>query len=139
MVNKALFSSDHSEWRTPPHIFKRYNDRYQFTLDAAASKENTLCSRFYDKEMDSLSQSWDDDRIWCNPPYGRDLCRWIEKAALCKAPVVCMLLPARTDTKWFHLWCYQRPRVQIDLIAGRLKFGDAKNSAPFPSMVVIFT
>ena len=86
-----------------------------------------------------LSQDWDCDVCWCNPPYGREIGRWVEKAYKTveqNKNTVVMLLPARTDTKWFHEYIYGKAEVRF--IKGRLKFGGAKNSAPFPSMVVVF-
>ena len=78
------------------------------------------------------------ETVWCNPPYGREIGKWVEKAyneSLAGVTVV-MLLPARTDTKWFHDYIYGK--AEIRFVRGRLKFGDSKNSAPFPSMVIIF-
>jgi hypothetical protein len=73
-----------------------------------------------------------------NPPYGKDIIKWLAKAAFGGAKIVVALLPVRTDTKWFHYYCYLQRNVEIEFLKGRLKFGGCKNSAPFPSMVVIF-
>ena len=87
--------------------------------------------------MDSLSSG---GRVWCNPPYGREIAKWVQKgfeSVQAGAASVCvMLLPARTDTKWFHSYVYNK--AEIRFVKGRLKFGNSKNSAPFPSMVVVF-
>lgn len=96
--------------------------------------ENAKCKRFFTPEMDGLKQEWT-GVCWCNPPYGRQIGKWVEKAVKSFATVV-MLLPARTDTKWFHDWCL--PYGKIEFLRGRLKFGGCDNSAPFPSMIVIF-
>ena len=85
--------------------------------------------------MDGLKQEWT-GVCWCNPPYGRQIGKWVEKACKSLATVV-MLLPARTDTKWFHDWCL--PYGKIEFLRGRLKFGGCDNSAPFPSMIVVFS
>ena len=89
---------------------------------------------FFTLEMDGLKQEWT-GVCWCNPPYGRQVGKWVEKAVKSSATVV-MLLPARTDTKWFHDWCL--PYGKIEFLRGRLKFGGCDNSAPFPSMIVVF-
>jgi site-specific DNA-methyltransferase (adenine-specific) len=140
MVSKALFSSNKKNWGTPLPFFKRYDDEFHFTLDAAASEENKLCDRFYSESQDSLLQPWT-GRVWCNPPYGRDLFRWVDKA--CKETLYferctlsCLLLPARTDTKWFHEIVI--PHGEFEFIKGRIKFVGAKHVAPFPSMIVVF-
>lgn len=98
------------------------------------------CERYFTPEMDGLKQDWD-GVVWCNPPYGRGVGAWVEKAhrtAEESDATVVMLLPARTDTAWFHDYCYNDKYATINFVRGRLKFGGEKNSAPFPSMVVIF-
>jgi len=79
--------------------------------------------------------------VWCNPPYS-DITSWVRKAheevSSGRCEVVVMLVPARTDTRWFHDWCYNKRGVEIEFVKGRLKFGGAKYNAPFPSMVVVF-
>ncbi len=131
------FSSATDAWATPQEVFDELNREFQFTLDPCATKENATCKKFYTKEDNGLLQSWEGERVFCNPPYGREIGKWVKKAYEASeggATVVC-LLPARTDTKWFHEYCKQG---EIRFIKGRLKFGEAKNSAPFPSMVVVF-
>lgn len=103
--------------------------------DVCALTCNAKCKNFFTPEIDGLKQSWDGKVCFCNPPYGREIGKWIEKAATSFATTV-MLLPARTDTRWFHEWVL--PQAEIHFLKGRLKFGGAKNGAPFPSMIVIF-
>lgn len=136
MKANVHFSSKTDLWATPQLFFDRYNDVYGFTLDVCALKENAKCSSYFTKEQDGLKQEWC-GICWMNPPYGRAIKDWVKKAyesSLNGATVVC-LLPARTDTAWWHDYCM---KGQIEFIRGRLKFGDAKNSAPFPSAIVVF-
>ncbi len=139
MVAKALFSSATDDWATPQDLFDKLDKEFDFQLDAAASRDNAKCVFFYSKEKDGLSHSWAGlGAVWLNPPYGKTIGQWVAKAhaeSLKGATVVC-LLPARTDTKWWH--DYVLPFAEIRYIRGRLKFGVSKNSAPFPSAVVIF-
>lgn len=109
---------------------------WDFTLDPCATKENAKCGKFYTKEDDGLSKSWDGERVFMNPPYGREIGKWVKKASEIENGVCVCLLPARTDTAWFH--DYIEGKGDITFIRGRVKFGDGKNSAPFPSMIVIF-
>lgn len=137
MTNNIHFKSNSSEWSTPQWLFDRYNDVYKFNLDVCATPENAKCSKYYTKNDDGLIQSWHGN-CWMNPPYGREITKWVEKAyneSLNNGVLVICLLPARTDTKWFHEYC---ARGNINFLKGRLKFGDATNSAPFPSMIVQF-
>lgn len=132
------FSSKTPEWETPQDLFDELDKEFHFELDVCATKENAKCKRFYTKEDDGLSHGWG-GQVWCNPPYGREIGKWVEHAFLHshKGEIV-MLLPARTDTKWFHTYIYNKPWSEIRFLKGRLKFGGSKNSAPFPSMIVIF-
>lgn len=137
MNTELMFSSKSDLWETPQDLFDELDKEFHFNLDVCALPENTKCAAYYTPEMDGLSQPWY-GRCWCNPPYGRQVGRWVRKAALSAlaGATVVMLLPARTDTKWFHRWIYRR--AEIRFLPGRLKFGGAKNSAPFPSMVCIW-
>lgn len=138
MVSNVLFSSKTDLWATPQDLFDRLNAQYNFELDVCASAENAKCSRYFTRDMDGLAQVWS-GRCWMNPPYGRGIGAWVEKAyrsSIRGATVVC-LLPARTDTKWFHDYCL--PHGKIEFIRGRLKFGGSTNAAPFPSMIVTFS
>lgn len=130
------FSSQSNEWYTPQDFFDSLDREFHFTLDVAATVENTKCSRFFTMSDDGLSQSWDNEIVWCNPPYGREIKKWVKKASEAKGGVVVMLIPARTDTSYFHDYIYGKAEVRF--IRGRLKFGGSTNSAPFPSMVVVF-
>lgn len=138
MNTDLMFSSKTYMWETPQEFFDKLDDEFHFTLDACATSENAKCKRFYDEVQDGLTQSWN-GVVWCNPPYGRKITgKWVKKgyeSALGGATVV-MLLPARTDTAWFHDYVYGK--AEIRFIRGRIKFGGSKNAAPFPSMVAIF-
>lgn len=127
------FSSKTPEWGTPQDLFNQLNAEFNFTLDPCATKYNAKCPKFFTKEQDGLSKNWSGERVFMNPPYGREIGKWVEKISQ-QGGVA--LLPARTDTRWFHSHIYGK--TEIRFIKGRLKFGDSKNSAPFPSMIVIF-
>ena len=145
-----MFSSTSDEWATPQDLFDRLHAEFDFQIDLAASAENHKCGLWFDKEADALMHPWTADLFscgWLNPPYSRGLCaKFIAKAAeeRRKGFLTVMLLPSRTDTQAFHAHIYDaniwQPRegVEIRLLPGRLKFGGSKNSAPFPSMIVIF-
>lgn len=137
MNTDLMFSSKTDLWETPQDFFDELDNEFHFTLDACALPENAKCDRYFTPDMDGLKQKWT-GTVWCNPPYGREIGEWVEKAyntAMCGGTVV-MLLPARTDTRWFHAYIYGK--AEIRFIKGRLKFGGCKNSALFPSMVAIF-
>lgn len=136
MINKALYSSEKDDWETPQELFDYYNFQYAFTLDVAVNDQNHKCEEYFTKEDDGLSKEWY-GRVWCNPPYGREIGKWVKKCAEYKGLSV-MLIPARTDTKWFHDYILNNPRVEISFIRGRLHFNNSKNAAPFPSMIVLF-
>lgn len=132
------FSSEKDDWETPQDLFDLLDKKFHFTLDVCATEENAKCDRFYTENYNGLEQKWSGDISWCNPPYGREIGRWMEKAYFTGAAgglVVC-LVPARTDTNWW--WQYCTVADEIRFLKGRLKFGGHKNSAPFPSAVVIF-
>lgn len=134
MNTKVMFSSKTDLWATPQAFFDKLNDEFHFDLDVCAIPENAKCEKYFTPADDGLSQEWN-GVVWCNPPYGRTIGEWVRKAYESKATVV-MLLPARTDTRWFHEYIYGK--AEIRFVKGRLKFGCETNSAPFPSMVVIF-
>ena len=138
MINKGLFTSTTPEWETPQDLFDELNAEFGFTVDVCANKENAKCSKFFTIEDDGLAQNWSNwgGYKWMNPPYGREIGRWVKKAS--DSGKVVALLPARTDTKYFHNYIYNKFNVEIRFIKGRLKFSGSKNSAPFPSMIVIF-
>lgn len=133
----AMFSSATDMWATPQDFFDKLNAKFRFETDVCATNENAKCDRWYTPEMDGLSRNWN-GVCWMNPPYGRGIGAWIEKAYMSArangATVVC-LVPARVDTRWWHDYCM---KGEITYIKGRLKFGDARDSAPFPSAVVVF-
>jgi site-specific DNA-methyltransferase (adenine-specific) len=136
-MNKDLmFSSKTNEWSTPQNFFDELNKEFNFTLDPCANTENHKCPLWFNEKEDGLSKSWDNERVFCNPPYGRVIGDWVRKSSEAKGGVVVMLIPARTDTIYFHKYIYHQ--AEIRFIKGRLKFGDSKQSAPFPSMVVVF-
>lgn len=137
MNKSAMFSSETDLWETPQDFFDKLNNEFHFTLDVCALPENAKCEKFYTPKMDGLSQPWE-GVCWCNPPYGREIGAWVSKASYEAAvgKTIVMLLPARTDTRWFHDWIYGKSEIRF--IRGRLKFSGCKNSAPFPSMVVVF-
>ncbi|MFD1705257.1 DNA N-6-adenine-methyltransferase [Siminovitchia sediminis] len=135
-INNGLFTSNTDMWATPQDFFDKLNAEFNFELDVCATEDNAKCSKYYSPEEDGLQQEWK-GICWMNPPYGRVIGDWVKKAyesSLKGATVVC-LLPARTDTKWWHDYCM---KGEIRFVKGRLKFGESKNSAPFPSAVVIF-
>ena len=138
MIAESLFSSKTDQWATPPELFDRIARRYgPFELDVCALPGNAKCSQYFSPEQDGLKQTWS-GRCWCNPPYGRKIGRWVKRAwesSTNGATVVC-LLPARTDTKWWHE--YVIPYARIEYLRGRVHFGDSANGAPFPSAVAVF-
>lgn len=138
-MKKVMFSSQRSNWETPQDLFDKLNAEFNFTLDPCASADNAKCQKYFTQEQDGLKQNWQGETVFCNPPYGREIKKWVSKAyqeSLKPDTLVVMLLPSRTDTTWFH--DYILPYGKIDFIKGRLKFGRSKNSAPFPSMIVVF-
>lgn len=130
----VMFLSKTDLWETPQDLFDKYDQIYHFETDVCALPENAKCKKYFTPTIDGLKQDWK-GVCWCNPPYGRQIIEWVKKAIESNATTV-MLLPARTDTKWFHEYCL--PYGDIEFLRGRLKFGGAKNSAPFPSMIVVF-
>lgn len=137
MNTDLMFSSKTDKWETPQDFFDKLDDEFNFTLDVCALPENAKCSNYYTPEQDGLAMPWT-GVCWCNPLYGRQIGQWVRRAlfASVSGATVVMLLPARTDTRWFHEYIYGK--AEIRFIRGRLKFGGADNAAPFPSMVVIY-
>ena len=128
--------SGRDDWETPQFLFDGLNAEFGFEVDVCATVENAKCKRYFTPEDDGLVQEWK-GTCWMNPPYGRVIGRWIQKAfeaSLGGALVVC-LVPARTDTRWWHKYAM---RGEIRYLRGRLRFGNSDNSAPFPSAIVIF-
>ena len=144
--SSAAMSSMDDTWSTPISFFNKVSKEFIFTLDAAALQSSALCSKWYgpnhpeEKRRDAFSQDWHQDAgdgaIWLNPPYGKTIKEWMKKAdeeSKKGATVVC-LVPSRTDTAWFHDYCIHH---EVRYIRGRLKFGNAKNAAPFPSALIV--
>ena len=133
-----MFSSKTDMHSTPQAFYDGLDQEFHFTLDPCATADNAKCEKFYTEADDGLAQSWEGETVFMNPPYGREIGAWIEKctAEMYSARTIVALLPARTDTRWFHDYIYGK--AEIRFVKGRLKFGDAKNAAPFPSMVVIW-
>jgi phage N-6-adenine-methyltransferase len=132
------FSSASPNWATPQAVFDALDHEFSFELDAAASPTNAKCRRFYTIDDDGLAQDWH-GVVWLNPPYGRGICAWLKKAAdsaEAGATVVC-LIPARTDTAWWHDHVLARA-AEVRLVRGRLSFGDGSSPAPFPSAIVVY-
>lgn len=133
------FSSKTNEWSTPQSFFDELDKEFNFTLDPCATHDNAKCDKYYTIEDDGLLQDWSKDIVFMNPPYGREIKYWVQKAyeeSLKGATVVC-LIPARTDTSYWHNYIFDKAD-DIRFIKGRLKFGDGKNSAPFPSAVIVY-
>lgn len=126
------------EWRTPPDLYKTLGTEFRFDLDAAATEENALCSHCYSMSDDALNRDWVGKSVWCNPPYGLGIGKWVRKGfeEAQTGTTVVMLIPARTDTSWWHR--YVMCAAEIRLVRGRLRFSGHDMNAPFPSAVVVF-
>jgi site-specific DNA-methyltransferase (adenine-specific) len=136
VVHRSLFSSDSDEWETPEWLFSALDAEFGFTLDPCASQKNAKCPHHFTKHQDGLAQDWGDRIVFMNPPYGRAIARWMQKAyesSLRGATVVC-LVPARTDTAWWHRYAM---KGEIRLLRGRIRFVGGQHCAPFPSAVVV--
>lgn len=136
---QACLSSKTDSWATPQDFFDNLNEEFHFTLDPCANEENHKCDLFFTKEQDGLTKDWGGHVVFCNPPYGKKIADWVRYAyeqSQKQNTTVVMLIPARTDTRYFHDYIYGK--AEIRFIKGRLKFGDATTAAPFPSMVVIY-
>jgi len=150
MNRDLMFSSNSDEWETPKELFNKLNMEFHFTLDPCCTEKNKLCKKYYTKKENGLIQDWKGERVFINPPYGRNIGKWVKKCfEESQNGVLCvMLIPARTDTKYFHDYIYNK--AEIKFLKGRLKFinrnlssyrddGNFKISpAPFPSMIVVW-
>ena len=139
MINKGLFTSNTNEWATPVKFFEELNKEFNFTLDPCATDDNAKCRKYFTVKENGLAQDWGGEVVFCNPPYGRELPLWVKKCYeehKKHGITVVMLIPARTDTSYFHEYIYGKSEIRF--IRGRLKFNDCKQSAPFPSMIVIY-
>ena len=132
MINPGLFSSDTPEWATPQGIVDLFGP---FDLDVCATPENAKAPQFFTRADDGLSQDWGEGLAWMNPPYGREIAKWVEKAARSKCRLVA-LIPVRTDTRWFQDFVMEYADI-VFLVRGRIKFGGA-GPAPFPSAIAVF-
>ena len=137
-----MFSSKSDDWATPQDFYNQLDAEFEFTLDPCASQSSAKCASFYTADDDGLSKDWEGHTVFMNPPYGRKIGNWIQKAyeeGEKSNTRVVALIPARTDTKYWHNYCMKA--TEIRFVKGRLKFGqgNTKNSAPFPSAVVIFS
>lgn len=138
-LNSGLFSSTTDQWATPQKFFDELNKEFNFNLDPCATKENAKCRKFFTEEDNGLLQDWSGHRVFCNPPYGRAIAAWVKKCyeeSQKPDTLVVMLIPARTDTSYFHEYIYNK--AEIRFIRGRLHFNESPQGAPFPSMVVVF-
>jgi len=129
------FSSDKHNWGTPQFFFDYLDEIFSFDLDPCAEESNAKCKDYYTIKEDGLSKSWEGKRVFMNPPYGRELPKWMKKAS--EEGIVVCLVPARTDTAWFHDYVIPLASL-VYFVKGRIRFEGADHSAPFPSMVVIY-
>jgi len=139
MNRDLMFSSKTDQWATPQAFFDELNQEFNFNLDPCADEQNHKCERFFTVKENGLAQDWGGYRVFCNPPYGSAIKEWVAKCyweGHKENTLVVLLIPARTDTAYFH--DYIQHRAEIRFIRGRLKFGSSQTGAPFPSMVVIF-
>ena len=136
-MNRIVFSSKSDEYPTPDYLYNELNNEFKFTLDPCSTDENAKCSKHYTINDNGLMQSWENEIVFCNPPYS-NVGKWVEKAYQERNnATIVMLIPARTDTKWFHNYIYHI--AEIRFIKGRIKFDlSVKDKAPFPSMIVIY-
>lgn len=138
MNREVMFSSNSDEWATPQEIFDSLDAEFGFNLDPCATDENHKCERYFTKADNGKAHKWGGYRVFCNPPYS-EIGEWVEKAfreTKEDNTLVVLLIPSRTDTRYFHDYIYNR--AEIRFCKGRLHFNNSKNSAPFPSMIVIF-
>ena len=136
MEAKACFMRGKDEWETPEDFFEELDREFHFDLDPCASEENHKCENYL--TYNGLQEDWGGHRVYCNPPYS-EIAKWVEKGfreSRKDHTLVVMLIPSRTDTRWFHNFIYGRSEVRF--VKGRLRFGGSKMNAPFPNMVVIF-
>jgi phage N-6-adenine-methyltransferase len=136
-MNSGLFSSTSNEWETPADLFYDLDAEFHFTLDPCATSDNAKCSKFYTLADDGLSKDWTGETVFMNPPYGREIGKWVKKAHESGETVVC-LIPSRTDTAYWHDHVM---KGEVRFLRGRLYFKRSNGEtgpAPFPSAVVIF-
>jgi site-specific DNA-methyltransferase (adenine-specific) len=139
MPRKATQTSNSVEYPTPGNFFSRLNNIFHFELDVCATHKNAKCPRYFTKQQNGLKQRWNDAAtVWMNPPYGKGLCNWMQKAyeESRNGCVIVCLVPVRSDTKWWHHWV--EGKAQVFYVKGRLRFDGADYPAPFPSAIVIY-
>ena len=139
-MNNVLYSSQKDNWETPQDLFDKLNNKFHFTLDPCADIKNHKCDKYYTETDNGLTQDWKGEIVFCNPPYGRKIYKWVEKCyneSKKDNTTVVLLIPSRTDTKYFHDFLYKKNNVELIFIKGRLKFGNSKHPAPFPSLIAI--
>ena len=143
MNTKLMFSSKEEKWQTPQDLFDTLDLEFNFTLDPCCQHDSAKCEKHYTPYEDGLIQDWSNDIVFVNPPYGRELKKWVKKSydESLKGATVVMLIPSRTDTSYFHDYIYHK--AEIRFLRGRIKFIDPvtkkqKDAAPFPSAIIIF-
>lgn len=134
---QVMFSNKKNDWSTPQDFYDELNKEFNFTLDPCADKYNHKCDKYYTEEDNGLEKSWGNEIVFCNPPYN-DCYNWAKKCFIESktGATVVLLIPSRTDTKYFHEFIYNK--AELRFIKGRLHFGNSKNAAPFPSMIAIY-
>ena len=144
-MNDALLSSKNMSWCTPPDFFAELDQEFHFDLDPAATDKSAKCAKYFTPADDGLSKDWGGCRVFCNPPYGRFIQDWVRKGyeeSRKPGTVVVMLIPARTDTSYYHDYIFHGKADEVRFLRGRLKFtdedGNAKDAAPFPSAVIVW-
>ena len=138
-TQRLMFSSGSGNWTTPQDFYDKLDQEFNFTLDPCCTPGTAKCKNYYTESDDGLSKSWGGHTVFMNPPYGRGIKHWIRKAyeeSLKPDTVVVILIPSRTDTKYWHDYCMKASSIRF--VKGRLKFGNSRNSAPFPSVVLVF-
>ena len=138
-TQKLMFSSKTDNWATPQDFFDKLDTIYDFTLDPCDSHTNHKCDKYFTIDDNGLEQTWAGETVFMNPPYGRVIKHWLQKAyleSLNEDTTVVCLIPSRTDTRYWHDYCMKAEKIYF--IKGRLKFGNNDNAAPFPSCVVVF-
>lgn len=138
-ITEGFFTSNTDLWETPQSFFDELNKEFHFDLDPCALPTNAKCADYYTPDQNGLLQDWGGRRVFCNPPYGKQIALWVRKCyeeSRKADTLVVMLIPARTDTSYFHDYIYHK--AELRFIRGRLHFSESKHNAPFPSMVVIF-
>ena len=136
MITTGMMTSNSSTWATPPDLFADLDQEFGFTLDVCALPENAKCEKYFTPEQDGLQQDWT-GTCWMNPPYGREIGKWMRKAyeASKQGVTVVCLVPARTCSAWWHDYAM---KGEVRFLRGRVRFVGAPYNAPFPSAIVVF-